>query len=206
MMKIFILIVLLTKTSLSFAQCTQDCNTYIPTGGRLGIGTSYPTQTLDVNGITRASNGFMNGNDPVITTFIGKGLSNNSGSLDFDGEMIGATFNSFASNAHCLAIGSCSTTSGGANIQSSPLSGTVKNLYFNIANAPGAGNSWKVTFYVNNIPSSVTCTVSNLNKTCSDLVDTATISAGNYIGYEVAATGTPVNSGSGAISALFLPS
>lgn len=64
----------------------------------------------------------------------------------------------------------------------SPRNGTFKNFYWRVATAPGVGNSVVLTLYVGTIVSmnatSVTCTISDTNQTCSNTANTATITAG----------------------------
>lgn len=61
-----------------------------------------------------------------------------------------------------------------------PRTGTFKNMYFKTANAPGAGQTFIFTLFVNTTATSVTCTISGTTTpgTCSDLADTAAITAG----------------------------
>ena len=62
-------------------------------------------------------------------------------------------------------------------------SGTLSTLYISTAASPGAGQTYVFTLYVGTlramVATSVTCTVSGASATsCSDLVDTAAITAG----------------------------
>lgn len=59
-----------------------------------------------------------------------------------------------------------------------PRSGTFRNLYINVTNSPGAGQSYVFTLRVNGADTSVTCTISNSATSCNDTTHTAAITAG----------------------------
>jgi len=59
-----------------------------------------------------------------------------------------------------------------------PRSGTFRNLYINVTNSPGAGQSYVFTLRVNGADTSVTCTISDSATSCNDTTHTAAITAG----------------------------
>ena len=63
--------------------------------------------------------------------------------------------------------------------------GTMKNLYVILKAAPGAGESISVELYVNGVASGVITTISGTSTSGSDTSNTKTVSAGDYVYYEV---------------------
>jgi len=68
-----------------------------------------------------------------------------------------------------------------------PMAGTFRNLYVHLTVAPGTGNTVQFTLRVNGAtPSGApTCTVSGTATICSDTTDTAAISAGDLVAYQM---------------------
>jgi len=75
-----------------------------------------------------------------------------------------------------------------------PMSGTLKNLYVALDNAPGVGKSRAFTVRQNAGDTSVTCTISDTNKTGNDTVHTLNVTAGERINFKMVPAGTPVAS------------
>ena len=74
-----------------------------------------------------------------------------------------------------------------------PTSGTVKNLYVSVEDAPGDGNS--MTYLVRDSGGdsspAVTCTISNLETSANDTSHSFTVSAGDTICIQTTPSGTP---------------
>jgi hypothetical protein len=69
--------------------------------------------------------------------------------------------------------------------QVSSQSGTLSQLYVATDAAPGTGNSIAVTVDVNDAAQSITCTISNSATSCSDTVDSATLTPGQVLDFKV---------------------
>jgi hypothetical protein len=83
-----------------------------------------------------------------------------------------------------------------------PAAGTVKNFYVLAQQGPGTGNSWTMTVRKNSTDTSVTCTISGTNTTCSDKSHTAVFAAGDLISVGVTGDG---GAKPGTWSAVFAP-
>lgn len=72
-----------------------------------------------------------------------------------------------------------------------PCAGVLKNFQFWARSAYGAGSSWAVTLMKNNVATSITATISGASQTtASDLVNTASVVAGDRISWRCVTTGT----------------
>lgn len=71
------------------------------------------------------------------------------------------------------------------------VAGTLKNLNIVLNGTPGAGKSYNFTVYNSSTPTSLTCTVSDTNTTCSDIVNTVTVAAGDELKIVITPSGTP---------------
>jgi len=69
--------------------------------------------------------------------------------------------------------------------------GTLKNLRVILDIAPGAGTSWTFTVMVNGVASSLACTISDTDTSGQDLVNTASVVAGNTISLRGSFSGAP---------------
>lgn len=86
--------------------------------------------------------------------------------------------------------GSWSTTEADANLViSSPA--TFKSLKIELESTPGAGKSYAFTLRKNGSDTSVTCTVSDTNTTCSDASNSFTVVAGDLVALQSVPSGTP---------------
>lgn len=75
-----------------------------------------------------------------------------------------------------------------------PVAGVVSLLKAKVDGAPdngGGTQSWVYTLVVNGSASSLTCSISETNKECDDLVNTVSISINDDIGFTVTGSGTP---------------
>jgi hypothetical protein len=70
-------------------------------------------------------------------------------------------------------------------------SGSLTNLKVLINNAPGAGNSWTITVRKNGASTSVTCTISNPNTSCTDTTHSVTFAASDSLSLLVAGASGP---------------
>jgi len=75
-----------------------------------------------------------------------------------------------------------------------PVSGTFKNLYVNLAVAPGAGKTRTLTLRVGGADQALTVTISNTDTTGNDVTHTVAVSAGDLICIGYTSTGTPATS------------
>lgn len=86
-----------------------------------------------------------------------------------------------------------------SNTQVFPANGTLKNLRVKTEDVPGSGNSYTITIrtgmtIAGMADSDVTCAVSDTSDTCSDVVNTLTISAGDLVNMEIVPTSLPTES------------
>ena len=72
-----------------------------------------------------------------------------------------------------------------------PVSGTISHLQVFVQGSPGAGKSWTLTIRVAGTNSSVTCTITGAATRCSDLVNTAAITANQTLSVRISPTGGP---------------
>lgn len=102
----------------------------------------------------------------------------------------GKLFNPTGSSHYWLAYGAGGLNdtyhSNGTQIHwLGPMSaaGTTGNLMVDLAgDSPGVGNSFKFTITVSGNNTAVTCTIADLQTSCSDTTDTASYTAGQYLG------------------------
>jgi hypothetical protein len=81
--------------------------------------------------------------------------------------------------------------------------GTTGNLIADLAGQhPGAGNSFQFFITVNGNPTPVTCTIADLQTSCSDTTHTASYSVGQYLGIAFSAA-TSVSPSNPYVSASF---
>ncbi len=84
-----------------------------------------------------------------------------------------------------------SSTESNVSVPSS-VSGTLGTLEVKLGAAPGSGASYTMTVMQNGTPGAVTCTVSGATATtCTDLVDTVSIVAGDTVSLRVVPSGGP---------------
>ena len=69
--------------------------------------------------------------------------------------------------------------------------GTAAKLTVSISAAPGAGRQWTFTVRRSGSDTTVTCTISNPNTTCSDTTNTAAFTAAQTIDLGIVASGNP---------------
>ena len=72
-----------------------------------------------------------------------------------------------------------------------PISGTLRNLYVEVSTAPGGGNSRTFTVRKNSTSTALTCTIAGAATSCSDLVNTVTIAAGDTAVLQHTPSGSP---------------
>lgn len=89
-------------------------------------------------------------------------------------------------------FGGATPANGESNIvQIAPSAGTVQKLRVQLDAAPGSGKSYVITFRKELADTSITCTVSNLETSCSDIVNTSAIVAGDRVSVQITPSGTP---------------
>lgn len=69
--------------------------------------------------------------------------------------------------------------------------GTLKDLQVSLKVAPGGSASWTFTLYKNAAPSAITCQVSAAATTCTDLVNSVAVVAGDTLSFESVPSSTP---------------
>ena len=79
-------------------------------------------------------------------------------------------------------------------------SGTIKNLYCKVDDAPGASESVTYTIMVNGVASALTATISNTDKTANDTVNTVAVSAGDRLSCRAVFSGSAVGPSGQSIS------
>lgn len=72
-----------------------------------------------------------------------------------------------------------------------PPAGTFANMYVCDTAAPGVGKSWTYVFRSSKSNSTITCTVSDTNTCCSDIVHSSTTVAGELVSISATPSGTP---------------
>lgn len=72
--------------------------------------------------------------------------------------------------------------------------GTFNTLNISIATAPGASKSWTFVVRKNEINTTLTCAISGTATSCSDLVNSFSVVAGDRITIKVTPSGTPTSS------------
>lgn len=76
-------------------------------------------------------------------------------------------------------------------LQVIPTSGTIKNFYIKLENAPGTGNSYDFTLYKNGSSTALTINISEGTTTASNTVNTVTVTAGDTVYIENIPTSGP---------------
>ena len=75
-----------------------------------------------------------------------------------------------------------------------PTNGTLDYLEAFLSTAPGSGNDYVITLYVNGAPTGVTATISGTATSGSDLIHNQSVSAGDLVYYQVVPVSTPSSS------------
>lgn len=83
-----------------------------------------------------------------------------------------------------------------------PVTGSVKALQAVISTAPGESGSWTITVRRNKTDTLLTCTISDADSSCQDLVNTEVFAAGELFTIQIVATGTPAGAGNLAWSVI----
>lgn len=84
--------------------------------------------------------------------------------------------------------------------------GAFSSLRVELEGDPGAGNSWTFSIYVDGSATSVTCTISNAETNCTDLVNSVAVTAGQLINIQIDPDSTPDAPSSGAgLSVMWTP-
>lgn len=86
-----------------------------------------------------------------------------------------------------------------------PAKGTLKNFYFRIRDAPGAGKSWNIRLYVDGADKDPSVTIADSATQASDLVNTYEVSPGELVSYHFTPTGTPAESTCCGYGCVFVP-
>ena len=73
-------------------------------------------------------------------------------------------------------------------------SGTLKNLYVDIENAPGVGSGYEFIVRLNGVDTLLSCTISDLETESSNLINDITISPGDSLSIKCQPIGTPNSS------------
>lgn len=73
-----------------------------------------------------------------------------------------------------------------------PGSGTIRNLYVWLKDAPGTDNSRVFTVRKDGVDQTLTCTIADAATTCNDTTHSFTVSAGDLLSLQVVDSGTPI--------------
>jgi hypothetical protein len=120
--------------------------------------------------------------------------------------MIGSDLSGFGGTFNCSISWGCTTSATDVNITPMPVAGQVGDLFMTIETAPGAGDAWDCSIFINGAATPVTCQMAGAAATsCSDTTHTATIAAGDRIGVRCVETGTANNTNSVGYSFTFQP-
>lgn len=74
-----------------------------------------------------------------------------------------------------------------------PISGTFKNFGVSLSGAPGGGTGFTFTLDIASSPTSLACTISNTNTTCTDNAHTATVTTNQLVVVTSVPIGTPAS-------------
>ena len=112
----------------------------------------------------------------------------------------GATTDNSATTYHVITGSISAGNAVGTDAQQiMPLAGTLKNLYVKLSAAPGtagSGRAFDMTVLINGSTSGITCEIFETATTCTDLVNTASVSPGDLVDMTRVRTGNPAASGS----------
>jgi hypothetical protein len=97
------------------------------------------------------------------------------------GSVIGITVVNNVSSGTYFGPWGASAASTESDVQLPMPGGTASALRFSISPAPGAGKTATVTIRLNGASTPLTCTISDTNRTCSDLVDSVTFADGDTL-------------------------
>lgn len=105
-----------------------------------------------------------------------------------DGERLNSSGSTFVP----MLTAGADFASEGAEQQLMPVAGEVSNLYIRLHIAPGVGNKYTFVVRKNGADGGPTCEVAGaVDKTCSDLTNTATFVVGDLISIEAEAVSVP---------------
>lgn len=82
------------------------------------------------------------------------------------------------------------------------IPGTVSNLQVTLVTGPGVGTQWDINLFHNNATSTIGCTISGTDTSCSDTVNTVTVAEGDDLAWKVTPINSPISS-SMSISSAF---
>ncbi len=187
---------------------------------------SFTTMTFDAGAsdpVLTASSGVLNvsagelqaagqpvvTDNTVVTSVDGKGLTITGGTLDADGSIVGGSCTQTLTATFYVPMlgGRCNTNSATQNRQVAPMSGTIKNCYFAVHTAPGAGTSWDPAVTVATVATGCpTATISGTATSNSDTTSSCAITAGQTWGILWTKTGAVADATGAYWSCQFVPS
>jgi len=160
--------------------CTNTGNTLVVSAGDRVAISCVPSGTPAASTNNRWSIKF-NGSTAAESLLLGTNGANTSATNDVDYPAMGFVTASETAIADVM--------------QEVPMAGTIKNLYIRAGTAPGGSVTYTYALYVNSLVSSVTCGITGTATTCSDLSNTASVTAGNEISLKRTDNGTPSATG-----------
>ena len=163
-----------------------DCSTYSVTGGGIYYDDSEGK--------------FKKCQDNVLTDLDTGGSDTNT--------MILGGFNDGTFNAtfYCGVFGECETDPDDDNMSLWPITGTITKLYAVVDTTPDVGTQWDCAIVVNNVTTGLACSITNTNTSCSDLSNSAAITAGQAVGFTCVENGVITGSSGNGWTAVFTPS
>jgi hypothetical protein len=78
-----------------------------------------------------------------------------------------------------------STTESAENYFMAPVALEAKNLWVTVDVAPGTSNTWIITLISDATGTSLTCTITNAETSCTDEANTPSIAAGEFLTVEI---------------------
>lgn len=131
-----------------------------------------------------------NGNTVDAGSACGSGGASGGGTLNYSDNGVTLTANTYFTPPGGGGIPQ--TTEANVDV-AAPSALTVTNLQVSVSAAPGAGNSYAITFRDAGSDTAVTCTISGASATsCSDLTHSVNVAQGDLIDWKIVSAGTIV--------------
>lgn len=120
-----------------------------------------------------------------------KFASTNSGETAISGG--GSVANTCLTDTYYAPMGSAASTTDAGVRSIAPTNFTLDHFYYRVSQAPGAGDTAKLTVYKNGVATAITATISDTAVNNSDLSNSISLAPGDYLSVRCEGTGSPTS-------------